>query len=132
MTLSSEPRTELLCRVPTLISTSPPRSALKVKLTCSPYRPCGGGNEATGPRGDPQSPEAGGKGTCGPSQTQEREMWEEVRKAMGPERESRGGGKDPEQGWFRCEADTDLTEPYASVSPAGTSPFVLQNLELLC
>lgn len=103
-------------------------SALKVKLTCLPYRPCRGGNEAEGGSGNPQN--SGDRRNCDPLEAQERVKWEQVCTKVDPERASRGGNKEREHSWFRCETDVDLAEVHTNISPSGTSPVPASDLKL--
>ncbi|XP_056891262.1 uncharacterized protein LOC130527120 isoform X2 [Takifugu flavidus] len=101
--------------------------ALKVKLTCLPYRPCGGGNEVAG-SGDPQDSNRRTE-TCDPSQTQEREKWEQLCTKMDPERASSAGTTDQEHSWFRCETNMDLTELHTNSSPSALQLEVSMELQ---
>lgn len=105
-------------------------SALKVKLTCLPYRPCGGGNEAAGGSGNSQDSDVSRKEMCDPSQTQEREKWEQLCTKMDPKRASSAGTRDQEHSWFRCETNKDLTELHTNISPSGTSPVQASDRKL--
>ncbi|XP_073323427.1 uncharacterized protein [Pagrus major] len=95
----------------------------KVNFLCLPYRPCERGNPVkTGGNGMIEDAEIKRKKMCDPSQTPEREKWEQgcTQKSQSnktdPVSDFRGGSEDPEKSWFICETDTNMAELHRNIS----------------
>lgn len=63
------------------------------------------------------------KTNCDPSQTAQREKWEQActqeNQSNTTDPDSKRGGKDSEKSWFMCETDTDMAELHRNLSSPG-------------
>lgn len=77
------------------------------------------------------------KDMCDPSQTAEREKWEQActqkdhSNMTDPGSDSRRDSEDPEKSWFICETDMDMTELHRNISSSGIAVFKDKLLLLL-
>lgn len=81
----------------------------------------------TGENGRIEDAEIRRKKMCDPSQTPEREKWEEgcmqenQSNITDPVSDFWRGSEDPEKSWFICETDTNMTELHRNISSSGNA-----------
>ncbi|KAF3852120.1 hypothetical protein F7725_005475 [Dissostichus mawsoni] len=95
----------------------------KVNFLCLPYRRCEGGNRVkNGEKAKTGDAEITKKDVCDPSQTPEGDGFEQdcTQEHQQPtDPESRSASRDPEQSWFMCETDVDVSQLHRHSSSSG-------------
>ncbi|XP_071359221.1 uncharacterized protein [Trachinotus anak] len=100
----------------------------KVNFHCLPYRPCERDNQVEKKEdrkiGDAEIKK---KDICYPSQTAEREKWQQActqgnqSNMTDPASDSEGDGDDSEKSWFMCQTDMDMAELHNNISSSATT-----------
>ncbi|XP_040001352.1 uncharacterized protein LOC120799908 isoform X2 [Xiphias gladius] len=100
----------------------------KVNFLCRRYRPCERGNQVKkGENGKIGDAEIQRKDMCDPSQTAEREKWEQECtqgnqiNMADPASDSRRGSNDSEKNWFMCQTDMDMAGLKSNILSSATA-----------